>query len=153
MAPTPVELRVAADDLRRSASFVLLAFEDVRPRSSDQTWQGPAATVFRAGLDSAEARVDGVSEGLRAVALRLEARADRLEAEMAAAAREAELRREEEAACRRREAAFAGGARRGILALGGTSCTVGTAGPPRRPGGGSDDGPDARPGGIGVWPR
>lgn len=50
MSLTPSDLRAAADELRRSASFVVLAFDDVGPRSDGNTWRGPAADTFREGL-------------------------------------------------------------------------------------------------------
>lgn len=100
MGLTPSDLRAAADEVRRSASFVVLAFDDVGSRSDGDTWRGPAADAFREGFRWADRCVGDVADGLRAVAVRLEARAEQLEAEALAAARAAEREGEEQ---RRRE--------------------------------------------------
>ncbi|HYI60383.1 MAG TPA: hypothetical protein VEW93_01110 [Acidimicrobiales bacterium] len=76
MAPTPADLDTAADALRRSATFLVLAFEPVGPRSDGETWEGPAAASFRRDLAAVEARVAALATALRGRATALEQRAE-----------------------------------------------------------------------------
>lgn len=85
MTPTPGDLAAAAATLRTSAAFVVEAVAPLAPRSSEETWEGPAAEAFRRQLVAVERRSGAVADGLRARAARLDRRADHLRGVLAAA--------------------------------------------------------------------
>lgn len=80
MAPTAVELRAAASSLRSTATLLDLTVAPLVARAGPETWEGPAADAFLGAARGAVDRAAGVGAGLRAVAARLDRRADEVHA-------------------------------------------------------------------------
>ncbi len=94
MAPTPAHLRAAADGLRRTARRLDVELAPLVALGDHRTWEGPAATAHRRAAADADARRAGATAGLRAVAARLDQRADEAEAAEERAAEEARRARQ-----------------------------------------------------------
>lgn len=96
MAPTPAQLRTAADGLRTTARRLDLDLGPLAEKGDGRTWEGQAATGYRRAATDAEARGRRVTDGLRRIAARLDATATQVEqAEQAARLRVEEARRDQ----------------------------------------------------------